>query len=141
MIQDEERLVFTPYAKVETRVAYFYDLMAMHRDEWLGVIEPVPVAQLTQEGVFNVNMPPGFYRLPIETANNQRVDFIGCTRRVRLLDRSTVEKVEVIDSEFDAEGRVVRQTRRRTYDGVPIAEFSPATTRTRRRKYVCGSPK
>jgi hypothetical protein len=127
MLGEEERLVFTPYAKVETRVAYFYDLMAEKKDDWLGIIEPVPVAQLTEAGVYNVNMPPGFFRLPIAKENNQRVDFIGCAKRVRILDRSTVEVVEVIDTDFDAQGNVVRQTRRRSYDGIPIAEFSPAT--------------
>jgi hypothetical protein len=95
MLGEEERLVFTPYAKVETRVAYFYDLMAEKKDDWLGIIEPVPVAQLTEAGVYNVNMPPGFFRLPIAKENNQRVDFIGCAKRVRILDRSTVEVVEV----------------------------------------------
>jgi hypothetical protein len=126
-IQEEERLVFTPYAKVETRVAYFYDLMAEHREEWLGVIEPVPVEQLGEAGVYNRNMPPGFFRLPIATDNTNIVNYVGCAKRVRILDRSTVEKVEVIDTEFDAEGRVVRQTRRRAWDGIPVAEYSPAT--------------
>lgn len=125
-ITDEERLVFTPYAKVETRVAYFYDLMAEKRD-WLGIIEPVPVAQLGEAGVFNRNMPPGFFRLPIADSKGDPIHYVGNAKRVRILDRSTVEKVEVIDSEFDAEGRVVRQTRRRSFDGLPIAEFSTAT--------------
>ncbi len=125
-ITDEERLVFTPYAKVETRVAYFYDLMAA-REKWLGVIEPVSVAQLTEAGVYNRNMPPGFFRLPIAASNGNPVNYVGCAKRVRILDRDTVEKVEVIDTEFDTEGRVVKQTRRRTWDGIPIAEYSPAT--------------
>lgn len=126
MIQDEERLVFTPYAKVETRVAYFYDLMAKH-PEWLGVIQPEPVEKLNQPGVYNLNMPPGFFRLPIAKENNQQVHYLGCAKRVRILDRETVEWVDVVHTEFGEQGQIVRQTKRRELDGVPIAEYSPGT--------------
>jgi hypothetical protein len=126
MIQDEERLVFTPYAKVETRVAYFYDLMAQH-PEWLGQIRPVPVEKLSEPGVYNLNMPPGFFRLPIAKENNQAVHFVGCVKEVRILDRETVEWVDVVHTEYGPDGGIVRQTKRRELDGVPIAEYSPGT--------------
>lgn len=40
IIDEREQLVFVPYGKVETRIAYYWDLLAAHED-WTGDIEYV----------------------------------------------------------------------------------------------------
>ena len=47
LVREAERMTFTPYVKVDTRIAYFHDLVAQLCGEqafsYIGVIEPVPV--------------------------------------------------------------------------------------------------
>jgi hypothetical protein len=40
LVEEREELAYIPYAKVETRTAYFWDLLDAHED-WLGVVERV----------------------------------------------------------------------------------------------------
>src|SRR5437764_555983 len=40
IIDSRAELTYTPYARVETRIAYFWDLMDVH-PEWVGVVENV----------------------------------------------------------------------------------------------------
>jgi hypothetical protein len=64
-----EHAVFIPYAKVETRVKYFRDLMEAKADEWIGVIRPADVQRYAdveqmQRRFFNGHLPPGFFIHP-----------------------------------------------------------------------------
>jgi hypothetical protein len=92
-------LVFTPYVKVETRVQFFHDLMEKHRDEWLGVIEPVEPAKPS------ATLPPGFSRISV--ANGDRAtNFITCTMKVTVFKRSTVEWKEIVNQRTGEKVRV-----------------------------------
>lgn len=115
VIVEEERLVHTPYAKVETRVAYFWDLMAMH-DEWVGVIEPGPVNGKPIEG-----LPPGFFRMAVTRPDAKVVNFVCSTMRVRILQAGTVKSTEV----KGGSPRMGMESRLQI-EGVPVAEFPPA---------------
>lgn len=90
LIKEVENMVYIPYAKVETRVKYFHDLMAINPD-WLGMIEPVEV-----EGGKSKGYPPGFFSMAIEGTGNKKGNttrFLCCSQRVRIFKRDTV-KVE-----------------------------------------------
>jgi hypothetical protein len=75
-----EQLVWTPYVKVETRVAYFWDLMAappgVGRRHRAG-----PRRAARGERATNTICPPGFFRMPIQKAD-------GKTRRCTSASRS-----------------------------------------------------
>jgi hypothetical protein len=85
-----EQLVYVPYVKVETRVAYFWDYVAKN-DGWVGAIEPADVPRLEVEGVYNMNLPPGFFRLPVQEATGKFVHFIGCSQQVRIYPAPDVD--------------------------------------------------
>lgn len=87
-IQAVERLVHKPYAKVETRVQYFYDLCAAHG--WLAVIEPVPQRRVNAAGMFNENLPEGFFRHPVRTDAGTFVEYIGCQMRAGIFERTGI---------------------------------------------------
>jgi hypothetical protein len=77
-IRDRTDLVWVPYVKVETRVAYFWKLCELR--EWQGVIEPVePV------GGEALGLPPGFFRYSAKNPRGEVAAFVGCTMRVRIL--------------------------------------------------------
>jgi len=84
VIKEVEQLVYTPYVKVETRVAYFWDLM-LERG-WLGVIEPADVQRLETEGYRNTHLPPGFFRMPIKKADGKAVSYLACSQQVRVYE-------------------------------------------------------
>lgn len=79
-----EQLVYVPYVKVETRVAYFWDYVRTLGDGAVGAIEPVDVQQLTDPGVYNANLPAGFFRLPVQEQSAKFVHFICCSMKVRI---------------------------------------------------------
>jgi hypothetical protein len=84
--QEVENLVYTPYMKVETRVQFFHDLMAAHREDWLGVIEPVAPEESA------AGMPPGFQRLRVMGTKEGDIPFVICTMKVTVYLRSTVQR-------------------------------------------------
>jgi len=85
VIIDVDQLVFTPYAKVDTRIAYFWDLMAARGH--VGVIEPAPVPREAESGYKSNHLPPGFFRFPIQNPSDKKwVDYIGCSMQVRVYD-------------------------------------------------------
>lgn len=88
VIAERSNLVFVPYAKVETRVKYFHDLMALHADEWQGVIQPVSVPEPDK------SLPPGFFFMLVPTGENRGVRYICSTMKVTVFKRGTVERVE-----------------------------------------------
>lgn len=73
-------LTFTPYIRVDTRIRYFWDLMAKH-PEWIGTIERVKVEQQDPA------LPEGFFHHEVTLADgNKVVRFIGCSMRVKVRD-------------------------------------------------------
>lgn len=50
MIDERDQLVFVPYGKVETRIAYYWDLLAAHPD-WTGDIEYIVTARPSVEPI------------------------------------------------------------------------------------------
>jgi hypothetical protein len=91
-ITEVERLVHVPYVKVETRVAYFWDLMAVTGQ--LGVIEPVGPRY---EGV-----PPGFFfNRALHVRNNATVQTV-------FLCNSQKVTVYEADLRSGGKGRVVK---------------------------------
>ena len=90
-----EQLVFTPYVKVETRVAYFWDLMRAHSNEWVGVIEAEPMRQFHEAGFTNDNLPAGAFRMPVKKADGKTVDFIGFSYHVAVYEKGSIEKVRI----------------------------------------------
>lgn len=124
-IVDEERLAFTPYAKIETRVKYFWDLMAK-RPEVVGAIETVDMARLDTAGVYNLNMPPGFYRTPWQLLDGKFAHYVGCSMRVALYKADTLEWVtrDIVRKAADGSTEVEEIPWLR---GTPVALYPPAT--------------
>lgn len=88
-IRERTDIVFTPYVKVETRVAYFWKLCELKK--WIGRIEPVaPV------GGQDLGLPPGFFRFTAAKPDGKAVSFVGCSMRVRAYERAEGELVEVL---------------------------------------------
>jgi hypothetical protein len=50
IIDEHAELSYVPYAKVETRTAYYWDLLEAH-PEWVGVVEHVPLHRPPVDGV------------------------------------------------------------------------------------------
>jgi hypothetical protein len=82
VIGERKDLVHVPYPKVETRVAYFWQLMNLHED-WVGEIVPVPVP-----GAEPIGMTPGFFRYSASKPDGKVVNFICCSMQVRVWERS-----------------------------------------------------
>lgn len=75
---------FTPYTRVDTRVAYFRQLAEAR--ELIAVVEPVVVPTVDEGAFTNRNMPPGFWWIVLgESQSAQR--FLCCTMRVALYRR------------------------------------------------------
>lgn len=92
MWQEVENLVFTPYMKVETRVQYFHDLMALHAEDWLGVIEPIEPEDKAGK------LPPGFSRIIVADTKEGNIPFVTCTMKVTVYKRSSVETQSRLDT-------------------------------------------
>lgn len=129
-----ERYSWTPYAKVETRVAYFWDLMALRADEVIGAIEPVEQARLKDSGVYNLNLPAGMYRLPITTGPNEFVHYVGATMQVKIYKAGTLEWAQRVRKIYDTQ--IIDDTPRSVQvdeviedylRGTPVAIYPPAT--------------
>jgi hypothetical protein len=116
VVDGPEELVFTPYVKVETRVAYFWDLMAQHPD-WVGAIEEVPAERLKAQGLTNVNLPPGFFRMQVQKADGKHVEYIGQSVRVRVYRADSLQWVDQYRGGHQA----------RLLEGVPVMAPPAAT--------------
>jgi hypothetical protein len=116
IVDGSEQLVYTPYVKVETRVAYFWDLMQLH-PEWVGAVEEVPAEKLKAAGMTNIHLPPGFFRMPMLKADGKTVEYIGQSVRVKVYRADTLQWVDQWASN--------RKTR--VLEGVPVMAPSPGT--------------
>lgn len=113
VIEQTENLVYTPYAKVETRVKYFHDLMAL-KPEWLGMIEPVKTEKQSAA------LPPGFFPFVVATDADSVVRYICCTMKVTVWERDGFdEKRVLVDSR-----KGLYETRR---TGKKLIDAPPAT--------------
>lgn len=124
---EEERLTYTPYAKVETRVAYWWDWLTLHLDDWLGIIEPVPAAQLGEAGVYNRNLPPGFFKMPVAQEDGTIATHVGCSMICRVYDRKTAQWVDQKLVEFAENGEKVSERVQQVLRGIPVYGFSAGT--------------
>ncbi|GAC1524619.1 MAG: hypothetical protein NVS3B1_12590 [Marmoricola sp.] len=114
IIQQRAEMAYIPYAKVETRIQYFWDLMEAHSEEWIGVIEPIiterpemsPISEIISttdaEGrlVTTTNyrqpanaaivqqLPPGFFLLPMPLGQAY-THFLCCAYRVAVYERAS----------------------------------------------------
>lgn len=91
VLVDVSNIAHVPYMRVDTRIRYWHDLMALHAEEWVGVIEATPAAQLTEAGYFNAHLPPGFFRLPVPLADGKVANFVACSMRCRIFKRDGFE--------------------------------------------------
>jgi hypothetical protein len=81
IIKERQDLVYVPYVKVETRVAYFWKLMDIRA--WRGKIEPVaPV------GGDQIGQPPGYFRYSASKPDGKVVNFVGCSMQVSVRESS-----------------------------------------------------
>lgn len=102
-----ERAVFTPYMKVDMRIAYFWDLVRTMNQMWraeqpdektadrhhyIGVIEPVAQRRMeTPAAFFNLHLPEGFFMYPVRNNTQQESynRYVGCTQRVAIYERES----------------------------------------------------
>lgn len=112
IIVQRPEMAYIPYAKVETRIAYFWDWVGVHED-WIGVIEPVvterpdpaPLGEVTETVDANgkvtsrtttyrqpanaaiiQQLPPGFFLLPVPMGAAY-THFLCCSYRVAIYRR------------------------------------------------------
>lgn len=79
-IVDVEQMVWAPYPKVETRVAYFWNYMALH-PEWKGSIK------LIVDGDPPPHLPRGFFQLTGQDPSGKPVPFVGVSYQVGIITR------------------------------------------------------
>lgn len=91
IIEERPFLVYTPYPRVDIRIKYFHDLMALHEDEWYGVIEPVLTE--TPQGVY---LPDGFFSYSVPQGE-KKVNFVCCRMKVTVYERKSFEVKEVVN--------------------------------------------
>jgi hypothetical protein len=80
IIKEREDIVVVPYVKVETRVAYFWQLMELR--DWKGEIVPVPTVGEP------IGLPNGYFRYSATKPDQKVVNFVGCSMQVRVTERS-----------------------------------------------------
>jgi hypothetical protein len=89
--ENMERMVYVPYVKVDTRIAYFWDLVRALNGgkimgDYVGVISPVSQRRIEDPSspYFNLHLPEGFFRLPLPNKDGSFNNYIGCTQRVAI---------------------------------------------------------
>lgn len=89
-----ERIVYTPYVKVDTRIAYFWDFVRALNGgkllgEFVGVIEPVEQKVISDEKspYFNAHLPQGFSVYVVRNKNDTVSRYIVSTMRVAVYER------------------------------------------------------
>lgn len=79
--EEKSEATFTPYMRVDTRVAYFHKLAAAR--DLIAVIEPVEVPRIQSGDLMNVHMPPGYW-WHIVMGESRPLKYLCCTMRVAL---------------------------------------------------------
>jgi hypothetical protein len=89
-VNEEEETVYTPYVRVDTRIAYFRDYVAKNPD-WVAEIVPVPAKVIEREAspYFNAHIADrGFAIHPIRVG--EKVTFyVACTMEVAIYERES----------------------------------------------------
>lgn len=85
-----EELVFTPYAKVETRDLYWHDYLAS-RSDVVGAIEAAPVAHVSQDGLYSMHLPEGFFIQAVREKDNRVAHYLCCSRVVKIVKADSAE--------------------------------------------------
>lgn len=118
VIEERINLAYTPYPRVDTRVKYFHDLMALKADEWVGYIEPIEVP--TPKGT---HLPPGFFTFRVQEDNGVTT-FICCSMKVTVYKRGTVkEEHRQINNGRGDITTVTRRTGEVIIDGPPATKM------------------
>jgi hypothetical protein len=117
-MREFQNLVYIPYAKVDTRIAYWEAWKDLH-PEWVAVIEPV--AYPGQLGS-NVGLPPGFFPFK-QTHGEKETRYVGCSMRAKVFDAETVQEVEVVETGPDG-----KPWRRRALTG-KVVKLHPTGTK------------
>jgi hypothetical protein len=98
-VGEEERAVFVPYVKVDTRISYFWMLVdvmnvAAQEDRYVGTITPVEQRRTTNESSawFNGALPEGFTSLPIRNENNSISRYVVATWEAAIWERQSYAK-------------------------------------------------
>lgn len=112
VIAERENYTFTPYVKIETRIAYFWKLCELR--EWVGVWEALPVV-----GSEVLGLPTGFFRYSATKPDGKTVNFVGCDVQVRMFEKGTVTFETVREGAHPF-------LQRRVIEGVPAAVAPPA---------------
>lgn len=101
---EQERAVFTPYMKVDMRIAYFWDLVRVMNQQWseahpddpdvhhyVGVIEAVAQPRIDVGAYYNRHLPEGYFVYPVR--NNTQTEsinrYVGNTQRVAIYERES----------------------------------------------------
>lgn len=94
-VKESERLVYTPYVKVDTRIAYFWDLVdtmneQANDDKYVGVFEPVEQTVIDDptSAYFNAHLPTGYFILPI-TVGERTNRYLGAQWSVAIYERES----------------------------------------------------
>jgi hypothetical protein len=96
-VSEMERAVFTPYVKVDTRIAYFRDYVRSLNDgkddtnKFYGIIELVEVPKTDDKAsaYHNAHLPQGFTMLPVANKDKSVSRFLVCTARVAIYERQS----------------------------------------------------
>jgi hypothetical protein len=95
-VSEQEQSVYTPYVKVDTRIAYFWDYVRVLnggslKGDFIGVIEKVavPLVEEPKSAYFNAHLPAGFFMLPVKNKDDSVSRYIGCTMRVAIYERES----------------------------------------------------
>jgi hypothetical protein len=96
-IREDERGVYTPYVKVDTRIAYFWDYVRTlnekaNDEKYVGVIEPVPlnVIEDPNSAYYNAHLPEGFFIMPIRNGDKDSVNrYLGARWSVAIYERES----------------------------------------------------
>lgn len=88
-IQRYEQTVYVPYPRVDTRIAYFWDLMERNAERWVGVIEPVDVPRSESA---KAHLPAGMAYQQVQTERGITT-FIVATARAAIYERDSYAQV------------------------------------------------
>lgn len=104
---EKEELTFTPYPKVDARIAYFWDLMAAKRDEWHGIVEPIPTTRPEGTGALaqmQQSLPEGFFITTVPVGEKY-THFLCCQVRVAVYAKPIGMERHPISREMEIIGR------------------------------------
>lgn len=90
IVVEGERPVWTPYVKVDTRIAYFRDFARSLGEDYVGVIEPVEVPRITDKTnwFYNEHFPPGFTVHAVRQTQDRSTRYVVATWRAAIYKRA-----------------------------------------------------